>query len=338
VSDGNIDSILIVSFGGPEKPDDVLPFLRNVTKGRNIPDDRLAEVGEHYMDFGGRSPINDQARALIEALRDELVKSSLDLPIYWGNRNWDPFLADTLREMEADGRRQAIAFVTSAYSSYSGCRQYREDIERARLEVGVGAPNVEKIRQFYNHPGFIEPMVRNTKAALDLLPEEGRAGARVVFTAHSIPQTMGDTSRYEAQLREVAELIVERLDDPHRWDVVYQSRSGPPSVPWLGPDICDHLETLHADGFDGVVMVPIGFVSDHMEVIYDLDTEAMAKAAELGMSVTRAATVGIDPQFVRAIRELIVERLDGSAMRSALGLTGPVGCLGEHCCPPPSRA
>lgn len=338
MSDGNIDSILIVSFGGPEKPDDVLPFLRNVTKGRNIPDDRLAEVGEHYMDFGGRSPINDQARALIEALRDELVKSSLDLPIYWGNRNWDPFLADTLREMEADGRRQAIAFVTSAYSSYSGCRQYREDIERARLEVGVGAPNVEKIRQFYNHPGFIEPMVRNTKAALDLLPEEGRAGARVVFTAHSIPQTMGDTSRYEAQLREVAELIVERLDDPHRWDVVYQSRSGPPSVPWLGPDICDHLETLHADGFDGVVMVPIGFVSDHMEVIYDLDTEAMAKAAELGMSVTRAATVGIDPQFVRAIRELIVERLDGSAMRSALGLTGPVGCLGEHCCPPPSRA
>jgi len=329
------DSILVVSFGGPEKPDDVLPFLRNVTRGKDIPDDRLAAVGEHYLRFGGRSPINDQARELIAALALELEEHGPQLPIYWGNRNWNPMLTDTLRTMKADGRRNAVAFVTSAYSSYSSCRQYREDMAQAQEIVGVDAPQVTKVRQFFNHPGFIEPMARNTQRALDCFPEDVRGRVRVVFTAHSIPISMANTSRYESQLQEAAALVIERLTPSLDWDLVYQSRSGPPQTPWLAPDICDHLDALNATGSHDVVIVPIGFISDHMEVLYDLDTEALEKGAALGMHIERASTVGTDPQFVSAVRDLINEHVEMNAMRMALGDLGPVTCLGEACCPAP---
>ncbi len=309
-----------------------MPFLRNVTRERNVPEERLAEVAEHYLRFGGRSPINEQTRQLIAALETELERSGPRLPVYWGNRNWAPMLSDTVAQMVADGRRHAVAFVTSAYSSYSSCRQYREDIARAQRAAGPRAPFIEKVRQFYNHPGFIEPSTRNVVDALERLPVEDRAGARLVFTAHSIPNSMAASSRYESQLREASRLVVERIGSERQWDLAFQSRSGPPQVPWLGPDVCDHLESLTNKGVGAVVMVPIGFVSDHLEVLYDLDTEAMAKARELGMRATRAATVGTDPRFVRAVRDLIDEHIDLDAQRLALGLDGPVGCLDDGCC------
>lgn len=324
------DAVLIVSFGGPDRREDVVPFLENVLRGRNVPRERMLEVAEHYYHFGGRSPINDQNRALIAALREELDAHGLRLPVYWGNRNWHPLLADTLRQMRDDGVRRALAFFTSAFSSYSGCRQYRENIAAAQAEVGEGAPEVDRLRVFYNHPGYIEPVAERVAAALTELPAERRAGALLLFTAHSIPLAMAATSRYEAQLQEACRLVSEATGHA-RWQLVYQSRSGPPTQPWLEPDIVDVLRSLGAAGeVRDVVVMPIGFISDHMEVLYDLDTEARQAAEESGLGFVRAGTVGTHPRFVQMIRELIVERLDPSAPRLALGTEGP----SHDVCPP----
>jgi ferrochelatase len=341
--DDRYDALLLLSFGGPEGPDDVLPFLENVTRGRGIPPERLAEVAEHYQHFGGVSPINDQNRALLAALRGELAAHGVDLPVYWGNRNWHPFLADTLRQMRADGVRRALGFATSAYSSYSGCRQYHEDIERARAEAGEGAPEVDKLRHYFNHPGFVEPHADAVRAALASLPGPRRSSARLVFTAHSIPVTMDAASGpegglYSQQLRESARLVAEAAAPDLDWDLVWQSRSGPPQVPWLEPDVNDHLEDLAARGVTDVVISPVGFVSDHLEVIWDLDNEARDTAARLGLGFARAATPGTDPRFVAMIRELAAERMEPACPRRVLGEMPashdhcPVGC-----CPAPRR-
>ncbi len=315
------DAILLVSFGGPESPEDVIPFMENVTRGRNIPRERLEEVSEHYHAFGGRSPINDQNRALKAALEELLAAEGRDLPVYFGNRNWHPLLPDTLRQMRDDGVQRAVCFVTSAYSSYSGCRQYREDLAAARAEVGEGAPELDKLRVYYNHPGFVEPHLDLIADALAQLPEETRPGARIVFTTHSIPHTMSRHCDYEVQHYETCRLVMEQL--PERgWDLVYNSRSGPPSIPWLEPDVNDHLEALADEGVPGVVVVPVGFISDHMEVIYDLDVEAVETAERVGLPMVRAATVGVDPRFVAMIRELVLERTE-DAPRRALGTRGP---------------
>ena len=342
------DAVLLVSFGGPEKPEDVVPFLENVTRGRGIPRERLEEVGEHYFLFGGRSPINDQNRALLAALREDLAGAGLDLPVYWGNRNWDPYLADTLRQMAADGVTRAACFVTSAYSSYSSCRQYRENLFDAVQDV-EGAPQLDKLRLYFNHPGFVEPVVDATLAALADLPEEVREGAHLAFVTHSIPDTMAAGSgpeghAYVEQHRSVAEEVVERVRQEtgrrHPHALVYCSRSGAPHIPWLEPDINDHLEQVQADGAPGVVMVPIGFVSDHMEVVYDLDTEATATAEKLGLPVTRAATAGVDPRFVAAVRDLLLER--AAVERGEEVVRASVGSLpacwdrcAPGCCPNP---
>jgi protoporphyrin/coproporphyrin ferrochelatase len=315
------DAILVVSFGGPEALDEVMPFLENVLRGRNVPRERMVQVAHHYEMFGGVSPINGQNRELIAALERELSESNLALPIYWGNRNWHPLLADTLRQMRADGIRRALAFVTSAYSSYSGCRQYREDIERAREAVGEGAPPVDKLRVFYNHPGFIAPNVENLQAALAQIPAERRVDARVAFTAHSIPLSMASTCDYQAQLLETCRLVAEGAGHA-RWQLVFQSRSGSPAQPWLEPDICDHLRELKRTGATDVIVAPVGFISDHMEVLYDLDTEARQVADELGLNLVRAATVGTHPTFIKMIRELIVERQTCADARPALGARG----------------
>ena len=329
------DALLVVSFGGPEGPADVMPFLDNVLRGRPIGDDRKRQVAEHYLRFGGRSPINDQCRALILALEAELGARGPRLPVYWGNRNWSPLLADTLRKMADDGVTRALAFMTSAYSSYSGCRQYRENVEAARATVGERAPPVDKLRVFYNHPGFVEPMARNVREALARIPAERRERVALVFTAHSIPSGMAAGCDYEAQLRETARLVAEaagRADGR----LVFQSRSGAPGQPWLEPDILDHLASLATEGATDVVVAPIGFISDHMEVVYDLDTEAAARARELGLHLVRAATVGTAPEFVAMIRELIVERMDGGERR-ALGSRGPNhDVCPEDCCLAPA--
>jgi ferrochelatase len=284
--------------------------------------------------FGGVSPINEQNRRLISALERELEERGPRLPVYWGNRNWHPLLADTLRQMRDDGIKNALAFVTSAYSSYSGCRQYREDIERAREAVGSGAPRVEKLRAFYNHPGFVGPNVENLRAALEEIPAERRAGARVAFTAHSIPTAMAAGCEYERQLLETCRLVAEGAGHTS-WRLVFQSRSGPPAQPWLGPDICAHLRELNDEGVRDVIVAPVGFISDHMEVLYDLGTEARALAAELGLNMIRAATVGTHPEYVQMIRELILERLDPAAPRRALGsFPAPQDVCPADCCLP----
>jgi ferrochelatase len=335
------DAILFVSFGGPEGPADVMPFLENVTRGRNIPRDRLAEVAHHYEAFGGVSPINQQTRELIAALEAAMGAGDTKmprLPVYWGNRNWHPMLAETMKRMAADGVRRAVAFVVAAYSSYSSCRQYRENIEAARAAVGPAAPAVDKLRVFYNHPGFIEPMIDRTIEAVARLPEALRDEATLVFTAHSIPYSMATGCRYELQLREASRLVAAgsgRSD----WTLVYQSRSGPPTQPWLGPDVCEYLRQAKAKGqVKAAVLVPIGFLSDHMEVLYDLDHEAKEVCQEIGLPMERAGTVGAHPRFARMIRQLIEERAAGDGTRPAMG---------EHpashdvcpvdCCLPPAR-
>jgi len=344
------DAFLLVSFGGPEGREDVIPFLENVTRGRRIPRERLAEVAEHYQAFGGVSPINQQCRDLLAATAKDFDAGGLDLPVYWGNRNWHPFLADTVKMMAADGVSRGIAFVTSAYGSYSSCRQYLDDIELARAQAGQGAPVIDKLRHYFNHPGFIEPLAANTLAAIERLPLAARAGAHLVFTAHSIPEAMAaasgppdggpgckarrtpESGRYVTQLTEAARLVAERVGG-HPWRLVYQSRSGSPSQPWLGPDVCDYLEQLASGGAPAAVLVPVGFISDHMEVRFDLDTEAAATAARLGLPIARAATPGADPRFVAMITELVRERLD-DAQPTALGDLGPAcdtcpaGCCG----------
>ena len=328
------DALLFVSFGGPEGLGEVMPFLENVLRGRNVPPERMREVAHHYELFGGVSPINGQNRRLIAAVEKELAEHGPRLPVYWGNRNWHPLLADTLRRMKSDGVRRALAFVTSAYSSYSGCRQYREDIERARAKVGEGAPAVEKLRVFYNHPGFVAPNVENLRAALHEIPVGRRAAARVAFTAHSIPAAMAANSDYEKQLLETSRLVAEGAGHAS-WRLVFQSRSGPPTQPWLAPDICDHLRELKGEGVRDVVVAPVGFISDHMEVLYDLDTEARQVAEETGLNMIRAATVGTHPSFVRMIRELILERTDAVAAPLSLGTHGPRAnvCPADCCLP-----
>ncbi len=334
------DAILVTSFGGPERPEDVVPFLENVLRGKNVPRERMLEVAEHYYRFGGRSPINDQNRQLIAALKVELAEQGPHLPVYWGNRNWHPLLADTIRQMKADGVRRALAFVTSTYSSYSSCRQYREDIAGAREAAGQGAPAVDKIRMFYNHPGFVEAITDRVQRALDKIPLERRAAAHLVYTAHSIPMSMAETSDYEKQLRETSRLVAEQLGrNPNEWKLVYQSRSGPPTQPWLEPDILDSLRELKAQGGSSdVVIAPIGFVSDHMEIIFDLDTQARELCEELGLQMVRAETVGTHPKFISMIRELILERINEGQARRALGSMGPRSdeCA-ANCCPRPSR-
>jgi ferrochelatase len=330
------DALLLVSFGGPEKPDDVMPFLENVTRGRGVPRERLLEVAEHYHHFGGVSPINAQNRALIEALRVELREHRIELPLYFGNRNWRPSIVAALREMQDAGVRRALAIFTSAYSSYSGCRQYREDIFRAQQELGADAPEVAKVRVFYNHPGFVEANVDRVRSAL---AELGGRNAHVAFTAHSIPVAMARGCAYESQLRETARLVAEAtgVED---WAVVYQSRSGSPHVPWLGPDIGDHLAEVAARGVENVVVSPIGFVSDHLEVRFDLDIEAAARAAELGLGFARAGTAGTHPAFVAGLRELVQERLDPEVQPRALGRFGPYAhvCAPDCCRPGAGRA
>lgn len=353
------DALLLCSFGGPEGPDDVLPFLENVTRGRGIPPERLVEVGAHYQHFGGVSPINSQNRALIAALAAEFETRNIDLPIYFGNRNWHPLLADTMREMEAAGARRVLVLVTSAYASYSGCRQYRENLAAAATEAGVlDRIAFDKVRHYFDHPGFVEPIVDAVLRSLAELPAVD-ADTRLVFTTHSIPTASaaasgppgvydpGSGGAYVAQHRALAAVVAARVGeqvaadhgiDSLGWDLVYQSRSGPPQVPWLEPDICDHLTALHDAGSSGVVVAPIGFISDHIEVVWDLDTEAQAHAADIGLPMRRAATVGTDARFVAGLADLVEERLRDLpvAQRPALTALGPsydrcpVGC-----CPNP---
>ncbi len=331
-----IDSLLLVSFGGPEGSQDVLPFMENVTRGRGIPAERLAEVSRHYLDvFGGVSPINQQARDLVAALQAELAAHGPDLPVYWGNRNWHPFLAETFATMRADNRRHALAVVTSAYPSYSGCRQYREDVWLARAGQG---PLVTKLRHYYCEGGFVGPVARGVAAQLDGLGPD----ARLLFTAHSIPQASADTSgpeggAYVEALRAASSRVVEQLNEPRQWELVFQSRSGPPQVPWLEPDVGDRIEQLYAEGVREVVMVPIGFTSDHVEVLYDLDVQAQERVAQLpGLVARRSPTVGTDPEFVAMLRRLVVERMAGPELSTH-------GCVATHdrcparCCTAPAR-
>jgi len=342
VSAGPYDALLLLSFGGPEGPDDVLPFLENVVRGRGVPRERLLVVAEHYQHFGGVSPINAQNRALVAAVRAELARNGPDLPVYWGNRNWHPLVEDTVARMRGDGVRRALVFVTSAYSSFSGCRQYQDDLARARAAVGPDAPELDKLRHYFNHPGFVAPNADALRAALATLPDP--AAARLVFTAHSIPESMEAASGpgghlYSTQLREASRLAAEAARGPGAaFDLVWQSRSGPPAVRWLEPDVNDHLSALADQGVPAVAVAPIGFVSDHVEVLWDLDEEAAQTAQKLGLAFARAATVGADPRFVTMVRELVAERLDPAAPKRALGPMGPshdrcpVGC-----CPAPRR-
>jgi ferrochelatase len=308
------DAILLVSFGGPEGMDDVIPFLENVLRGRNVPRERMLAVAEHYYQFGGISPINEQNRQLVSALSNELKENGPELPIYWGNRNWHPLLQETIRQMRDDGIRRALAFVTAAYSSYSSCRQYRENIEAARAAVGVEAPIVDKIGAFYSHPGFIQANAENVAHALEQIPVDRRGTTRLVFTAHSIPLSMAKDCRYEAQLLEASRLVANEVRHTP-WTLAYQSRSGSPAQPWLGPDILDCLRDLREAGVTDVVVAPVGFVSDHMEVVYDLDVQAKRLSAEIGINMVRAATAGTRPSFVHMIRELINERMIGNPTR-----------------------
>src|SRR6476469_5358598 len=359
------DALLVVSFGGPEKPDDVVPFLENVTRGRGIPRERLEKVGEHYFQLGGRSPLNDLNRTFIAAVEEDLRGNGIDLPVYWGNRNWDPYLTDALGQMARDGVERAVCFVTSAYSSYSGCRQYRENLADAVADV-EGAPALDRVRHYFNHPGFVEPMVDATLAALADLPADARGDARLLFVTHSVPVSMNEASgrggsraqtgsdgaggAYVAQHESVAAEITERIRQHtgHRFpsEVVFCSRSGPPEVPWLGPDVNVRIEHAARHAVPAVVVVPIGFVADHMEVVYDLDTEARAAAEEAGIAFARAATAGVDPRFVAMVRDLVLERAAAARgedpVRAAVGSLAsswdecPAGCCANPRGPRPA--
>jgi len=314
------DALLLVSFGGPEGRDDVLPFLRNVVRGKNVPDARLRSVAEHYYLFDGVSPLNGENRRLLEAVEAELAGASIALPLYWGNRNWHPFLEDTVKRMASSGVRRALAFVTSAYSSYSSCRQYLEDIERARAAAGENAPTVDKIRPFFDHAGFIEANRARLAETLSEIPPERRPSAHLLFTAHSIPLAMAEGCEYAGQLEQVHSRVAIDLENPK--SIAYHSRSGPPSQPWLEPDILDVMRDLARDGVRDVVVAPIGFVSEHLEVVYDLDTEAQRLAQELGLELFRVRTVSSHPRFVRMVRELVQE-----------SLTAPPRECAADCCP-----
>jgi ferrochelatase len=335
----NYDAILVVSFGGPESPADVMPFLENVLRGRNVPRERMLAVAEHYYHFGGKSPINQQVRELIAALEKELAHHGPPLPVYWGNRNWRPMLAETLQQMKNDGIRRALAFLTSAYSSYSGCRQYREDIARAQDEVGAGAPQIDKLRAFFNHPGFVEATEDRLRDALAEVPADTRQNVQIIYTAHSIPLAMANTSDYVRQLEEVRKLVSARLGVAND-ALVYQSRSGSPGQPWLEPDVLDYLREVKARNLaSAIVLAPISFISDHMEVLYDLDIEAQQLCDSLQLPMVRAKTVGVHPKFVGMIRELILERTSPGVERRALGSLGPrQDFCEENCCLAPQRS
>ncbi len=331
-------AVLVLSFGGPEKRGDVIPFLENVLRGRNVPPERMREVAEHYYHFGGKSPINDQNRELVAALTHELEEHGPRLPVYWGNRNWHPLLPDTLRRMRADGVERALVFVTSAFGSYSGCRQYLEDMERARSEVGACAPHLVKLRSFHNHPGFIETLTDRIGEAYATLPSERQPAAGLIFTAHSIPVSMAQSSPYVPQLKETCTLVAAELRRD-AWQLAYQSRSGPPGQLWLEPDVMEVLRRYrseHGEGAD-VVVSPVGFVSDHMEVVYDLDYEVRNLAVELGLNLVRALTPGTHPRFIGLIRELITERVEGRLQAVVHGSVPPLDACPPDCCPPPRR-
>lgn len=333
-----VEALLLLSFGGPEGPADVRPFLENVTRGRGVPPERLDEVEQHYLRFGGVSPINRCNRDLIGAIRPALAAAGLDLPVYFGNRNWHPLVADTVADMAADGIRSALVFATSAWGGYSGCRQYHEDIAQARAAAGPQAPQLGKLRHFFDHPLFVASCADALRAARD----RAGPGARVVFTAHSVPVAADTTAglpddgghRYSRQVSEAARLVAAAAGVDEDYDVVWQSRSGPPQVPWLEPDVLDHLDALHAAGVTGVVVAPVGFVSDHLEVLWDLDQEARHRAAELGMRFVRAATPGTDRRFAEMIAELVTEQMRGvAARRCSLVPAAGSGCDGEPCAP-----
>lgn len=327
------DAIIFVSFGGPEGRDEVIPFLENVLRGRNVPRERMLEVAEHYYHFDGVSPINAQNRDLIEAVKRELAGRGVHIPIYFGNRNWRPMLTDAFKQMEADGIQNVIAFVTSALSSYSGCRQYRENMADAQKLCGASAPKVAKLRVFFNHPRFVACMVDRVNEALEKIPQPERASAHLVFTAHSIPQAMAANCKYEVQLREACRLVAEGVG--HRdYRVAFQSRSGPPTQPWLEPDIGDVVREIGAgEGSKRLVCCPIGFISDHMEVLYDLDDEAAQIAKDVGVHFVRAGTAGTHPEFVRMVADLIIERMNEGSERPAIGLMGPNhDVCPEDCC------
>ncbi len=339
-----IDALLVLSFGGPEGLDEVRPFLENVTRGRGVPPERLDVVEEHYRHFGGVSPLNARNRELIAAIRERT-----ELPVYFGNRNWKPMVEDTVAQMARDGVRRALVFPTSAYGGYSACRQYHEDISRARTAVGEDAPDLVKLRHFFDHPQFVDANADAVRVALAQLPEAVRDAARLVFTAHSVPESADAASgppdegghRYSRQVAEASRLVAAELGRAE-YDVAWQSRSGPPRVPWLAPDIVDHINALHAAGVPAVVVAPIGFVSDHVEVVWDLDTEARERAEELGMGFARAATAGPDPRFADMVIELIDEHLHDFAARS-LGQVSSAGCTVNgapctvDCCLPATR-
>ncbi|MBJ8345410.1 ferrochelatase [Antrihabitans sp. YC2-6] len=330
-----IDALLLLSFGGPEQRADVMPFLENVTRGRGVPRERLLAVAEHYYHFDGVSPINALNRGIIADVEAVLARAGIGLPVYFGNRNWHPLVADTVGRMRDDGIRNALVFPTSAWAGYSGCLQYHEDIRQARSAVGPDAPTLVKLRQYYDHPLLIEAVGQAISAAAGTLPPERRGGARLVFTAHSIPVRADNEAGppeaggklYSRQVYDAARLCAAAagFDD---FDLVWQSRSGPPQVPWLEPDICDHLEALSAKGFDAVIVSPVGFVSDHLEVVWDLDNEATEKAAELGMAFARAATPGSDPRFAAMIVDLVAEHLAGEQPRR-LGREPAFGCTAD---------
>lgn len=310
------DALVVVSFGGPEQPADVMPFLENVTRGRGIPRERLEEVAEHYLHFGGKSPINDQNRELIARLEAVIASRGLDIPVYFGNRNWQPYLKDTVEQMKRDGVNNAAAFITSAFGSYSGCRQYLEDIDRARTAV-PDAPAISALPLLHDRLGFLGPMAENVAIAMSSF----KTAVPLVFTAHSVPQSMADTSPYVQQLKQACQFVAGGLGLSD-WQLAYQSRSGPPQQPWLEPDILDVIRSMHEAGTNELVVVPIGFISDHMEVLFDLDTEAADLCAELGMKMTRAKTVGSAPALVEAIVDMLGET--------------PRQCA-PGCCPPPVR-
>ena len=333
----DFDALLWLSFGGPEGPDDVMPFLENVTRGRGVPRERLLEVAEHYHHFGGVSPINELNRAAIANVEAELAKQGIDLPVYFGNRNWTPYAEEAVAAMHCDGVRRALVFATSAYGGYSSCRQYDEDIVRARASVGEDAPELVKLRQFYDHPLFVELFAEATRSALATVPD----GARLVFTAHSVPIAADRAAGppelggelYSRQISEAAARVAEAVG-VSEYDVVWQSRSGPPSVPWLEPDIVDHIDALHAAGVRAVVVCPVGFMSDHLEVIWDLDNEAADRAKELGMGFARAATPGQHPRFAELVVDLIREHLEGRDTARGLGCTVNGEPCAVGCCAP----
>ena len=316
------DSFLLVSFGGPEGPDDVMPFLENVLRGKRVPRERMLEVAEHYKRFGGASPINEHNRDLLKVIKAEFERVGIKLPIYWGNRNWDPLLPDTIGQMRDDGRKRALAFFTSMFSCYSGCRQYRENIMAAREQVGPDAPLIEKVRMGFNHPRFIEVMTKSLQQSIDALGNSA-AESIVLYTAHSIPISMAENCDYEKQLRETCRLVSDACG-VSQWDLVYQSRSGPPQQPWLEPDICDSIKANDdKKKLESLVIVPIGFISDHMEVMFDLDEEAAQVCQERGIRMERARTAGVAPGFAEMIGSLVQERLELRQDRAAVGDLGP---------------